>query len=54
MDIITFITDMVGDIPPELESFVYVLGVLVLLFVIKCFFELITSIFGVTKWTRSN
>lgn len=54
MEILQFITDMVGEVPPELESLVYILGVVILLFVIRCFFDLITSVFGVTKWTRSN
>lgn len=54
MNIIDFMTDIIGEVPPELESMVYVFAVVVLLFIIKCFFELIASVFGVTKWTRSD
>lgn len=54
MTILDFIVDIVGEIPTELESLVYIFAVLVLLFIIKCFFELIRSVFGVTKWITSN
>lgn len=54
MTIIDFFTDIVGEVPAELESLVYVFGIIVLCFICKCFFELISSVFGVTKWTRSN
>lgn len=48
--LISFFTDILGEVPPEFEGFMYIIEVFVLLFVIDQLFCLLTSIFGVTKW----
>lgn len=45
-----FVVNTVGEIPPELESLVYVLLLLVFFFVLYLFFQLLFIVFGVTKW----
>lgn len=48
--LITFFTDLIGEIPPEFEGLVYVFGIFVVLYVIDQFFTLLATVFGVTKW----
>lgn len=52
--LITSLTDMfvslLGEIPTELEPLFYIICVIVLLFVLKSFFDLLWVIFGVFKW----
>lgn len=48
--LIQLFTSFVGEIPPELESLVYIFMILVLLFVIDAFFMVLSSVFGVSKW----
>lgn len=48
--LISFLTSLVGEIPPEMESVVYVFAIFILLYIIDSFFVLLTSLFGVTKW----
>lgn len=48
--IITFFTNIIGEIPPEFEGLIYVFAIFVLLFVIDSFFILLSALFGVTKW----
>lgn len=50
--ILDFIVNMVGEVPAELESLIYVIAVIVLLFIVKCFFDIINAIFGVTRWNK--
>ena len=42
---------LLGEVPPEFEGLIYVFMVFVLLYVIDAFFVLLSTIFGVTKWT---
>ena len=49
--LISFFTDLLGEIPPEFEGLIYVFALFVLLYVIDQFFILLSTIFGVTKWT---
>lgn len=50
--LIDFLVSIVGEIPPEFESLVYVIGIIVLLYVVDQFFSVLTSIFGVSKWRK--
>lgn len=50
--LIDLFVNLIGEIPSEFESFVYVLGVFVLVYVIDAFFIMLGSIFGVTKWKQ--
>lgn len=50
--LIDFLTSIVGEIPPELESLVYVICVVVLLYIVDQFFSVLSAIFGVSKWMR--
>lgn len=45
-----FFTTLIGDIPPEMEGLFYIICVIVLLFIINMFFNLLFVVFGVTKW----
>lgn len=45
-----FITSIVGDVPAELESLVYLLLCLVFFYVLYLFFQLLFIVFGVSKW----
>lgn len=45
-----FFTTLIGEVPPELEGLFYILCVIVLLFIINMFFNLLFVVFGVTKW----
>lgn len=45
-----FITSIIGTVPPELESLVYVILLLVFLYIIYLFFQLLFVVFGVSKW----
>lgn len=48
--LISFFTDLLGEVPPEFEGLIYVFALFVLLYVIDQFFTLLSTIFGVTKW----
>lgn len=41
----TLFTDLLGDIPPEFESLVYVFFVFILIYILDMFFHLLFSIF---------
>lgn len=45
-----FLTSIVGTVPAELESMVYILLVLVFFYLIYLFFQLLFIVFGVSKW----
>lgn len=49
--LINMFTSLLGEIPPEFEGLIYVFAVFVLLYCIDQFFVLLSTIFGVTKWT---
>ena len=48
--IINFLTEIVGEVPPEFEGLIYVFGVFIVLYIIDQFFTLLSTLFGVTKW----
>lgn len=48
--LISFFQTIIGEIPPEFESIIYVFGIFVLLYIIDSFFMVLSSLFGVTKW----
>lgn len=50
--LIGFFESIIGEIPAELESLVYVLLLIVVLYVVDQFFTMLSAIFGVTKWQR--
>lgn len=49
--LITLFTNLVGEVPPEFEGLIYVFGIFIVLYCIDQFFVLLSTIFGVTKWT---
>ena len=48
--IITFFETVLGEIPPEFEGFIYILGLLVVLFIIDGFFTVFSALFRVSQW----
>lgn len=48
----TLFTSLLGDIPPELSSMAYIFYMLVLLFVLACFFGLLQKLFEVARWRK--
>lgn len=50
--LIVFLENIVGTVPSEFESLIYVICIIVLLYIIDGFFSVLTSIFGVSKWKR--
>lgn len=45
-----FIENIVGSVPAELESLIYVILCLVFFYILYMFFNLLFIVFGVTKW----
>lgn len=48
--IINFFESIIGEIPPEFESLIYVFGLLIVLFVIDGFFTVFSALFKVGQW----
>lgn len=50
--LIDFFESIIGPVPSELQPVIYILFVIVILFCIESFMNLLFNIFGVTKWKR--